>query len=400
MGNKEGHEEKDKEKEKEKEKLKAEKRGVTISNKQKRKSMNVPSNDKNETVDVVTLAHTEIVKMASDYAVVKVAETQRVFYLHYPKNWRAEPICNVYANHANAIVIQWLVDGGIIDKDVKSVSNLSGRNIVPGEFAGYPFPTAGCDRLTDVAKLWTIQLLWDDTEVESVKHDESLVKDFYSLKIEKDLENKFLPLIKQVLHSMKKHQGDDFVDRHAQEMFLWYTHARKESKMAEAYRQDKIDYDFKSFFENRKRTVGAHAGVVQVEFCEGYLLSKAFHENAIIKHLKELVAEMCAVTNDLASLANDLESKWPSIITILMKVEHYSITKAIQKAIEIHDSAVKNFDDLAPQAENLDPLAHIYVQQLRQYVSGLSLWHNKAPRYHVRETVINGEQVIFRAQFN
>lgn len=313
-------------------------------------------------------------------------------FLEFPRIWQAAPVVNPEAATVNQAVLDWLLASRLLTKN--DALYQTAENIAPGYFVGYPFPTVEQDRLYDIARLWTIELLWDDIDVEASLEEQARATQEVLALFMLDTDTGEVPavsipkptdLVKEVLETMRAKHGNSFIKHHAEGMHLWYRAARKEQAMANSFRAGNLDFSFDDFFKNRCMTVGAIAGM-SIDYVYNYDIPAVFHQEAAIQEMKQYAAAICAIGNDVCSMSKDLEKNWPSSITLRMKLENLSLMEAIEATRSAHLDYARRFDALAEKFlsrafSKSYPFAADYIMQMRVYTSGVTLWETKAPRY-------------------
>ncbi|WNG51334.1 hypothetical protein F0U60_49785 [Archangium minus] len=161
-------------------------------------------------------------------------------------------------------------------------------------------------------------------------------------------------------------------------------------------RSNRVCLDVDTYIELRRLSVGTYMGFTQVEAIEGFLLPEEVLSHPALTQLIETATDIIAWANDLFSLAQDLKDDFhPNLVFSLQKQYGLELQAAIDKAVEMHDAAVRRFIE---QEKNLpsfgehDANVATLVTGVRRWIRANVDWSIQTGRYEEGSEVESAPQ--------
>ncbi|WP_146209719.1 hypothetical protein [Vitiosangium sp. GDMCC 1.1324] len=170
------------------------------------------------------------------------------------------------------------------------------------------------------------------------------------------------------------------------ERFIHSCHCYFKGTIWEAeVRSQRVCLDVDTYIELRRLSVGTYMGFTQVEAIEGFLLPESVLSHPAIAELIQTATDVIAWANDLFSLAQDLKDDFhPNLVFSIQKQHGLPLQEAIDRAVEMHDAAVRRFIELEtslPSFGEHDANVATLVSGVRRWIRANVDWSIQTGRY-------------------
>nr|QKW93766.1 terpene cyclase [Vitiosangium cumulatum] len=170
------------------------------------------------------------------------------------------------------------------------------------------------------------------------------------------------------------------------ERFIHSCHCYFKGTIWEAeVRSQRVCLDVDTYIELRRLSVGTYMGFTQVEAIEGFLLPESVLSHPAIAELIQTATDVIAWANDLFSLAQDLKDDFhPNLVFSIQKQHGLTLQAAIDRAVEMHDAAVRRFIELEanlPSFGEHDANVATLVTGVRRWIRANVDWSIQTGRY-------------------
>ena len=308
--------------------------------------------------------------------------------LRYPSAWFAPVALSAFAQTIGKCTIEWLDELGLL-KDAATRDHVLAME--PHHYAGYSHSMASYDHALLYSKYITLWLLWDDQVVERANHIQDAMRPLHALGGGTcDWSDPFCVGFRQIGDGYVLHGAtSEWRWRFSNVMLEWAQHAVAEEMMRREAMHSTPQMAFTEALRQRSFTVGIRPNSIPLERAAGFELPAFVYSSAIYARLMDAAARICCLVNDLVGIRKDIANGQISSNMVL----HYqrcfggSLGKACGVILEMHDQAVREFDQLA--AELLSECAPLFLERLTVFLShlrymdtGFAFWHRDCIRYH------------------
>jgi hypothetical protein len=155
--------------------------------------------------------------------------------------------------------------------------------------------------------------------------------------------------------------------------------------------------DVDTYIELRRLSVGTYMVFTQIEAIEGFFLPEEVLSHPALTELIVVATDVIAWANDLFSLAQDMKDEFhPNLVFSLRKQHGLELQAAIDKAVEMHDEAVRRFLELEkklPSFGEHDAQVASYVTGMRRWIRANVDWSIMTGRYQEGEAEVQAAPV-------
>lgn len=151
-------------------------------------------------------------------------------------------------------------------------------------------------------------------------------------------------------------------------------------------RSKKIVLDLDAYMKMRRYSVCMLPMLDLIEYAHGFVLTEDTLQNLAFQRMKQLTIDILIYTNDIFSYKKEQKAGDPhNLIHIFMHHEKLSFANAVDRVVQMHDSAVKLFIQQTEILLDMPPpsRSHIttYVNGCRAWIRGALDWQLLANRY-------------------
>ena len=313
--------------------------------------------------------------------------TRKVINISYPDYWFAPVKLSPFAKTIEEETIKWMDSLNLIS-NASTLAHL--RAMEPCHYAGYSHSMAAYDHALVYCKYITMWLLWDDERVE-------VAKDFSSIEQPLNaLSGELIEKSPDPYMAAFKHIGDEYERlgasrnwriRFADKMKEWALNAIQE----EAVRRSKHNADVRDFEDAvklRAITVGIRPNSVTLERAVGIELPDYICSHSHYLELIDQAALICCLINDVVGVPKDINNNQLNSNLVLYYKSYFktSLYDAYQAIVELHNTAVKRYDELVQKLLHICELdfkekLHTFCSHLRYMDTGFGFWHKDCIRY-------------------
>ncbi len=328
-----------------------------------------------------------------------------VLAVSYPKYWFAPVALSPFATTIEEETIEWMDSLGLV-KSKERRSHI--RAMEPRHYAGYSHSMASYEHALMYCKYITMWLLWDDECVEVATDYSEVAEPLMALAGEDvPAARKNDPYVLAF-----KHIGDEYERlgasrewriRFAASMSEWAKHAVEEEIVRRKGSDGISGRNFSEAIKLRAVTVGIRPNSLPLERAVGIEVPQEIHTDPDYKALVDQAARVCCIVNDLVGVPKDIKNKQKESNLILyhQMCSGGSLNDSYAAILEIHDKAVKTYDELAAKLLARTPSVfrermNTFFDHLRYMDSGFGFWHRDCIRY--QRFIAAEENRAFRIQ--
>lgn len=328
-----------------------------------------------------------------------------ILSVSYPAHWFAPVALSPYAATIEQETMEWMDSLGLIRNAQRRAHLLA---MEPRHYAGYSHSMASYEHALMYCKYITMWLLWDDECVEVATDLAEIAAPLMALAGET------VPAAKEDDPYVRafKHIGDEYERlgasrawrvRFAQNMSEWAKCAVEEEWIRRNGRGGSSHRDFSDAVKLRAVTVGIRPNSLPLERAVGLEVPQEIHTDPDYQALVDQAARVCCIVNDLVGVPKDIRNHQieSNLILFHRMCSGGSLHDSYAAVLEIHDQAVKTYDELAAKLLAKTPCAfrermHTFFDHLRYMDSGFGFWHRDCIRY--QSLVATEENRAFRIQ--
>lgn len=328
------------------------------------------------------------------------------FHLRFPARWRATPPQNRYAAAIEAETLAWLHWHGM---GVAADEAEKLRKFACGMYGGCSLPLANYATGLLVTQYISLWLFWDDLQVECelgwsiddvvsalAGGEPDPVASGAGARDAATSTTRYVAAWCDLGQRLRCTQSDSWLARLGETMRQWLENAKRETALARAYRASGEYPTFAEMLDCRTISIGMYPTFRLIELTEGYELSAAVRSHPSIVALERIASRLVGMGNDLGGLAKDIRDDWLNLVLVLRGRQGLSIERAFEKVVDLHNTEVLSFDEIAaglPTFGAEDPLVAGYLQSVRHNIYGFALWESLAERYQECRAVV-GEHAL------
>jgi len=308
-----------------------------------------------------------------------------------PSHWRSTIAINPHAQKTEREVLDWFAGLGCSEEELKRAKKFD----IPG-YVGIAFPLVSKELTTRLAKYLSLWLLWDDIEVETGQTGWRITAEMAALPQPPLDLSRFERGWWDLFHEFSLRRTHRWMQKLCDAMINWVRYAAEEAIAMERFRSfgERISFERQLFL--RIVTIGMYPAVQLLEDEYDHELPSELSEHPDVLELLRLASLIVALGNDIFSLGKDLYEQQLNIVTSLMLNEGLSAVAATERAIQMHDEALRSYDELTahvaswngPAGPLLRWLGHVRFASL-----GFTLWEARSPRYSAFKVVEDGKVI-------
>ena len=314
------------------------------------------------------------------------------FCFDVPRHWYP-PACDApRAERAASAIMRWFESLGCCEAELER-----SRKFDIAGYVGMPFPTLDYEQTVRIGKYLSLWLLWDDVHVEDLEYRWTLsAKDVLQGRRPEGM-TRFEEGWWQLFREFSAARRPGWVERTCREMGIWSEAAISEARVKRACQRDGTLPSFARQLELRIATIGMYGTICLLEDIHDTELCDELYFHPTSRRLQYLAGKIVGIGNDVLSMGKDVAEGQINLVTTLMRERDVSMEQALATLIEMHDEAIVEFDQLAPEfaawAVELQPRIDVWLQDLRYASLGFTLWESQAPRYAAYK-LLSGNRVI------
>lgn len=309
--------------------------------------------------------------------------------IEYPKNWQIKQ--HPESNRLTDDSINWMNQMKLLDSNEEKkvrMFNIDG-------YGGFSHPNGEYEKCLFTTLYITMWLYWDDKDIENSKKKLSDYQEIIKVLSGQDLKtnNKYANAWKDIIDKYKTITKLDVYQRLGKLMEQWIYYALKESNLT---KEDIDNMEFEDFLNIRIVTIGMIPTALLLELTTNTDMTN-YCNKPEIKELVRLSAVLVSIANELLSYPKDFTTSWTNLVGSYSRIYECEIETAIDKLIELNNESINKFDTIVNNLDNKTKQdLGLWIQNLRECVSGFSYWHTTAKRYLRKRLVINDNLITIK----
>ncbi|MFN6541133.1 MAG: terpene synthase family protein [Nostoc sp. EkiNYC01] len=145
--------------------------------------------------------------------------------------------------------------------------------------------------------------------------------------------------------------------------------------------------DVDAYIMTRKSSIGVDAFLTLTEFCHNLTIPDFLRKDETILKLQFLTGHIIACCNDIFSASREISSGDVHNLVFVLHYQHQiSLNQAIQRVVEMHNSAVQRMMDLEASiptfGKEVDAEVAKYILGMHAWIRSNNDWYSQTSRYH------------------